>query len=103
MAEETEVLSLEAQSLSARVSAALQRGLNAAADDLAEAKRKNKRPGGVSPSSERGGVSAKLGGVRGNTTDDSSVSAGSVSSKHSTGSSKQSRQLFGGGQVAGGG
>lgn len=46
VAEETEVLSLEAQSLSAKVSAALQRGLNAATDDLVAAQRKGKRAGG---------------------------------------------------------
>lgn len=46
VAEETEVLSLEAQSLSAKVSAALQRGLDAAADDLVAARRKSKRAGG---------------------------------------------------------
>lgn len=46
-AEEGKVLSLEAQSLSARVAATLQRGLNAATDDLAAAQRKdNKRSGG---------------------------------------------------------
>lgn len=35
-------MSLEAQSLSARVSATLQRGLNTATDDLAEVQNKNK-------------------------------------------------------------
>ncbi|CAN0219820.1 unnamed protein product, partial [Ectocarpus sp. 12 AP-2014] len=43
--EESEVLSLEAQSLAARVSATLQRGLNAATEDLAAAQqhRKNRK------------------------------------------------------------
>lgn len=45
MAEEGEVLSLEAQSLSARVSATLQKGLNAATDDLAAAQTKSKNAG----------------------------------------------------------
>lgn len=45
MAEEGEVLSLEAQSLSARVSATLQRGLNTATDDLAAAQKKSKNAG----------------------------------------------------------
>ncbi|CAB1117470.1 unnamed protein product [Ectocarpus sp. CCAP 1310/34] len=40
--EESEVLSLEAQSLAARVSATLQRGLNAATEDLAAAQQDNK-------------------------------------------------------------
>eukprot|EP00752_Nemacystus_decipiens_P008396 g7506.t1 len=43
VAEETEVLMLEAQSLSAKVSAALQRGLNAATDDLVAARGKSTR------------------------------------------------------------
>lgn len=56
--EESEVLSLEAQSLAARVSATLQRGLNAATEDLAAAQqhrknRKNKKLLTRSPS--RGG------------------------------------------------
>ncbi|CAM9391209.1 unnamed protein product [Ectocarpus fasciculatus] len=59
--EEGEVLSLEAQSLSARVSATLQRGLNAATEDLAAAQqhrknRKNKLL--MSPSPPRGGEKA---------------------------------------------
>ena len=111
MAEETEVLSLEAQSLSARVSAALQKGLNAAADDLAAAKRKSKRTGGASPAggirgpAKEGGDNVYGEGAFGSSTtaDDSSVSAASVSSKNSTGSRGQSRRLFRGGVAAGGG
>lgn len=47
VAGEIEVLSLEAQALSGRVSATLQRGLNAATEDLATAQRKGNR---VAPS-----------------------------------------------------
>lgn len=43
VARESEVLSLEAQALSARVSSTLQGGLHAAAEDLAAAQRKEKK------------------------------------------------------------
>lgn len=62
MTEETNVLSLEAQSLSAKVSAALQRGLNAAADDLVAARRKSKRAdGGAAAGTAAAGTAGKRG------------------------------------------
>eukprot|EP00903_Cladosiphon_okamuranus_P015742 g14530.t1 len=68
VAEETEVLSIEAQSLSAKVSAALQRALNAAADELVAAQRKGKRSGtargaagAASASAEEWGEKEKFG------------------------------------------
>ena len=71
VAGESEVLCLESQALSARVSSTLQRGLHAATEDLAAAQRKEKKvlpgsSGGVgTPAQEvaAGGVETGKGGV----------------------------------------
>lgn len=57
VAEEGEVLLLEAQSLLARVSATLQRGLNTATDDLAAAQNKSKKNGGENIGGDAGASS----------------------------------------------
>lgn len=87
--QESEVLSLESQALSARVSSTLQRGLHAATEDLAAAQRKEKKvvPGGrgVFPAGS-GAVVAGSDGVVGGSS--GVVAAGSSSSGVVGGSSE---------------